>query len=219
MSHLLNIDVYVDLICPWCLIGKRNLHTALANLSEMALDVAVTVVWRSLALLPFVPPEGWPFASFYRQRLGSEAAVQRRQAQVRAAAEAAGVSVAFENIRTFPNTRMAHLLLQTVQETRGPAAAEMAIDSLFDMYFCQGGDFGNLDSLLALADKWNFDTAVLRPVLRDGVLPPVDPALASAGVPLYVFNGSRTLAGLKSVSCLLDSMQETLAPSLQAIGA
>ena len=99
MSRALSVEVSFDLVCPWCLIGKRHLDTALAMLRAQRPDVAVEIAWRSCPLLPRIPPQGVPFTDFYRQRLGSAGAVARRQAQVREAARAAGTEVARATVR------------------------------------------------------------------------------------------------------------------------
>ena len=60
MSSLLKVKVYFDFICPWCLIGKRNLETALRLLAQQRPDVRVQVAWLGLQLLPQVPLQGEP---------------------------------------------------------------------------------------------------------------------------------------------------------------
>jgi hypothetical protein len=111
MRRILNVDVYIDLICPWCLIGKSHLRRALERLAETDPDVDVRVRWHSVQLAPDVAAEGWPFAEFYERRLGGREAAQARQAQVRAAAAQAGVSIDFSRISIFPNSAKAHRLL------------------------------------------------------------------------------------------------------------
>ena len=105
------VDVYFDLICPWCLIGKRQLDAALARWRAEHAGADVHVRWHSVRLIDGVPPEGWDFAAFYERRLGSPEAVQARQAQVRAAARQAGAEIDFSRIRVFPDTGPAHQLL------------------------------------------------------------------------------------------------------------
>ena len=112
MTHAaLDIDVYFDLICPWCLIGKRQLEKAIEAFSSDPQNPPVHIRWHSVQLIPEVPAQGLDFGAFYVQRLGSAAAVAARQAQVRSAASAAGVDVHFERIQRFPNTLQAHQML------------------------------------------------------------------------------------------------------------
>ena len=51
----LSIEVYFDFICPWCLIGKRQLDQALAQLRVAQPEVQVAVSWRGVQLLPALP--------------------------------------------------------------------------------------------------------------------------------------------------------------------
>ena len=86
------IDVAYDVICPWCWIGKRHLDAALAELRVQRPNAAVQIRWQPVQLLPQMPIEGIPFLAFYIPRLGSFEAVHSRQAQVRSAAEPAGLA-------------------------------------------------------------------------------------------------------------------------------
>lgn len=115
MATVLHIDVYVDLICPWCLIGKRYLDQALQLFQQITPTVPVAVVWHSVQLLPDVPAQGWDFNAFYLQRLGGEQALGQRQAQVNAAASRAGFQIDFSKIPRMPNTLQAHQLFELCQ--------------------------------------------------------------------------------------------------------
>src|SRR6187431_3147389 len=94
----LSIAVSFDLICPWCLIGKRHLDTAIAQLRAEQPELAIDVEWNAFPLIPDTPLEGIPYREFYVARLGSPQAVAARQAQVRVAAQEAGLTLAFERI-------------------------------------------------------------------------------------------------------------------------
>ena len=49
------VDVHVDFVCPWCLIGKRNLDAAISRFASLRPDVSVNVRWHSHQLLPDTP--------------------------------------------------------------------------------------------------------------------------------------------------------------------
>src|SRR5215471_1159588 len=98
MTNNLDIDVFFDLICPWCLIGKHQLRRALAQLAETDPDVRVRVQWHSVQLISDVPEHGLPFAEFYEHRLGNKEAVHARQMQVNVAAAQAGAAIDFSRI-------------------------------------------------------------------------------------------------------------------------
>ncbi len=68
----LSIEVYFDFICPWCLIGKRQLDQALAQLRVAQPEVQVAVSWRGVQLLPALPVQGEALHDFYLRCLGRE---------------------------------------------------------------------------------------------------------------------------------------------------
>lgn len=215
----LSIEVFFDLICPWCLIGKRHLETAIAQLHSERPEVRVDVELRSLALIPDVPLAGIPYREFYVKRLGSPAAVAARQAQVQEAALAAGLTLALTRIETFPNTLLAHRVIRFARKECGAQAASALIDNLFTRYFLQGEDIGDSRVLrLALlecgisapdpvASPLHHDAQWLPP-LRD----PQDPQpLGGLGVPHFVFKGGHSLSGAQPPAMLLQAMRRSLA--------
>lgn len=208
MPSKLRIDVYFDLICPWCLIGKRNLGSALERLRRQRPELEVKVRWRAAPLLPATPLDGVPYQAFYEHRLGTPEAVEARRTEVREAGRRAGVSFAFDNIRTLPNTLAAHALIASIgqAESRGDAGAtERLIEALFVAYFQDGRDIGDVEVLLAIAGECAVPTnlqalAAMLPPSEDGYQGLV------SGVPFYVFNDSRTLSGAQPPEVLLESM-------------
>src|SRR5579864_1052821 len=141
------VDVHFDFVCPWCLIGKRNLDAAISRLASLRPDVNVKVRWHSHQLLPDMPVGGVPYQAFYVARLGSAAAVAARRAQVQEAACAAGVQLAFDRIEVMPNTRAAHNLVAWAATTDAAFQPASLIDRLFTGYFMDGEDIGNPDVL------------------------------------------------------------------------
>ncbi|HEX6828884.1 MAG TPA: DsbA family protein [Burkholderiales bacterium] len=82
MKRILGVEAWFDLICPWCLIGRRHLAQAIRQFQGAQPDVTVVALWRSHPLLPATPAGGIPYDAFYLQRLGSREAVAARRAQV-----------------------------------------------------------------------------------------------------------------------------------------
>lgn len=157
----LSIEVYVDFICPWCLIGKRQLAQALTQLRAERPEVQVDVRWRGVQLLPALPVQGEDFHDFYLRRLGSEQAMGLRQAQVRQAAASVGVALDFGNIPRMPNTADAHRLWQRACQLGSPAQLDELLEWLFACHFLHGGDLGDGATLLGLAEAAGFGSADL----------------------------------------------------------
>ena len=130
----MTVEVFFDFVCPWCLIGKRQLDAAVRKLAELRPDVQLHIVWRSHALLPDTPVGGVPYRAFYVARLGSPEAVTRRRAQVQQAGTAAGVQFAFDRIELLPNTAKAHAWVARTAQ----AQQAKFIDRIFTAYFLEG---------------------------------------------------------------------------------
>ena len=209
----LQIDVWFDLICPWCLIGKRHLDTALATWRAQRPTDTVVLSWHPVRLIEGVPPEGWDFAAFYERRLGSPQAVAARQAQVRAAAAHAGLSIAFDRIQRFPDTAPAHQLVLLAAQRLGTEAQATLIERLFQGYFQQGRDLGDHAWLLQLAAEWGLDVAEAASRL-DLPLPQAEPV---PGVPFFVFNQRKALSGAQAPSALLQTMHAAVAEAPHAL--
>ena len=133
----MKIEIWSDVVCPWCYIGKRRLETALADFEHAD---EVEVVWRSFELDPSAPTE--PTTSVVEhlgvKYGGGRAAGERMQAQV--------AGIAAEEGLTFRNggalrgsTRDAHRLLHLALEDGGPAVQGRLKEALLSAYF-QGAE-------------------------------------------------------------------------------
>jgi predicted DsbA family dithiol-disulfide isomerase len=210
----LRVEVFFDLVCPWCLIGKRQLDAALAEFARLRPQIVPELVWHAFPLLPEVPRHGLPYAAFYRRRLGSDAAVAMRQAQVRAAAGAVNVEIAFERMTVFPNTLAAHRL---VAAAAVPVQAAL-IEDLFAACFQRGEDIGELAVLARAGQRCGLDEAQCAQALADS--PESEAALLMQrdrwqrrgvqGVPHFMFNGL-SVAGVQRSSVLLQALVHSVA--------
>lgn len=211
MKQTLSVEVLFDFICPWCLIGQRQLQAALLLLQRDQPQVQVELQWRGVQLLPGLPANGLPFHAFYVQRLGSEQAVRERQAQVRAAASVVGEDIDFTRIRRMPNTANAHRLLQRASSLLGAAQLEAMLAQLFIAYFHQGRDLGDSRVLLAIAQSCGLQAVQVADCLRDDGSPFLDGAgRAGSAVPRFRFNEGRLIAGAQPAEVLLAAMLEAL---------
>ena len=103
----ISIDIYSDVVCPWCYVGKRRLERALSELPT----VSTQVTWRPFQLNPTMPAEGMDRSEYLEGKFGSLDAFRRLEEQVTAAGISERIPFAFEKIIKTPNTFMAHRLL------------------------------------------------------------------------------------------------------------
>lgn len=212
MKRTLHVEVGFDFICPWCLIGLRNLQAAIAQLRTIEPEVEVAVAWRGVQLLAHAPAAGWPFLDFYRRRLGSDEAVRQRQAFVASAAAAAGVRIEYARIGVMPNTADAHRLLQYAVRGGGGVRRDALLECLFRAYFERGEDLGDAATLRAHAADCGVDDAGLAGVLLGAGVPFEAGGAAddAGGVPSFRIDGEPALTGAQPAQVLLAALRAAL---------
>jgi predicted DsbA family dithiol-disulfide isomerase len=146
----MQIDIILDVICPWCFIGKRRLERALAQRP----DLMVSHSWRAFQLNPEMPSEGFPRELYLSARFGSPSVAERSYAAVCAAGRAEGIAFAFDRIRRTPNTLQAHRLIHL---SAAEGNADEMVEALFQGYFLEGLDIGDVPTLAAIAPRGGLD--------------------------------------------------------------
>lgn len=196
----ISVDVWFDLVCPWCWIGKHHLDQALGRLRAADPGLQVGVAWHSVQLIPQTPPQGWPFDAFYERRLGSREAVLARRAQVQEAARRAGAPIDYARLQVFPNTAAAHRLLAAGRAQLAPGAFDALLTRLFEGYFTRGENLGDAHTLAAIAAAHGVDLA--GPAAQAA---PPDVEGAAHGVPFFLFNGAYALCGVQPAEVLCQA--------------
>jgi predicted DsbA family dithiol-disulfide isomerase len=206
--------MHFDFVCPWCLIGLRHLRTAVAQFGALRPDVRIDVRWRSVQLLPDIPADGVPYEAFYVARLGSAEGVAARRAQVQQAAAGAGLRIAFDRIRTMPNTALAHAVFGHAVAHGTREQQDALVERLFMAWFLEGEDIGDAAVLERHAVECGLDREPLQVQLaawRDRTRLPSAIGAAVSGVPAYAFDGVPTLSGAVPPAMIVQAMARHLA--------
>src|SRR6201997_4536148 len=151
----LTIDIVSDVVCPWCYIGKKRIEDALA----LATDVPVEVNWRPFFLNNWVPREGISRDEYLTAKFGSPEAYKGIAGRVVAAAGEEGLSYHPELVKRQPNTIDCHRLIQWADGI--VKAAEMK-QRLMELYFRDGGDLTDVDTLVQAAADVGLDADDVR---------------------------------------------------------
>jgi predicted DsbA family dithiol-disulfide isomerase len=206
VSSPIQIEVFSDVVCPWCFIGKRRLEEALRRLP--ASSDPPEVRWRAFQLNPWLPREGMDRAEYVAGKFGS--AAEEVYGRVGRVGQQVGISFAFDRIARQPNTVDAHRLVRLAgQESRQDALVE----ALFRAYFLEGADLTREAVLLDLAERAGLDPQRAQACLHDDAMTTAvldedrtARELGVEGVPFFVFNRRLAVSGAQTPEVLLGAL-------------
>jgi predicted DsbA family dithiol-disulfide isomerase len=155
---ILQLDVISDVICPWCYIGKRKLDAALAEIS----DIEINLMWRPYQLYPDTPQEGADLSDKVKARYGEDGVKQMRE-NIKSAAQGTQINFAFDKIQKTPNTLNAHRLIRWAASTGQQHAIA---EALFSGHFEQGQNIGDIGVLLEIAGQHGMDVPLLSELFQ-----------------------------------------------------
>jgi predicted DsbA family dithiol-disulfide isomerase len=195
----LRIDVWSDVACPWCWVGKRRLEAALAKFSHRD---QVEVVWRAFELDPSAPAErdtSVSSAERLAQKYGMTVAQAKlRQQQLADAARADGLEFDFERLRS-GNTFDAHRLIHLAGKRGFQDAMK---ERLFRAYFTEGASVGDRETLVRLAVELGIDADEAQAALQSDAHAEEVRAeereardIGVRGVPFFVLGGKYAISG------------------------
>ncbi|AUH64863.1 DsbA family oxidoreductase [Paracoccus zhejiangensis] len=207
MANPIKIDIWSDIACPWCYIGKRRLESALDRFD----GAPVEVNWHSYQLNPASPVDySGNHAEYLAQHLGaSPEQVRQMDQQITGLAAREGLDYHLDDIKV-TNTAKAHELIHFA-ETKGKGA-EMK-ERLLKAYFTEGKHVGHVADLADLAAEIGLDRAEAEAALQSGAFAKAvaeDKAQASAygisGVPFFVIDGKYGLSGAQEADLFLQAL-------------
>ncbi|WP_432835536.1 DsbA family oxidoreductase [Dactylosporangium sp. CA-092794] len=206
---MIQIEVWSDIVCPWCYIGKRRLERALEGF-----DGEVSVEWRSFQLDPSTPiGDSRPVGESLAARKGLSAAqVQGMFAHVTGIAAQEGLRYDFGRART-ANTLDAHRLLQFAKVNGHQPELK---ERLMKAYFTEGADVADHATLASLAGEAGLDEVAAKQALADGSYAAevqADFAQARAyginGVPFFVFDQRIGVSGAQPLEVFAQALQQS----------
>ena len=159
---MLTLDVFSDVVCPFCFIGRRKLEQALDQ--EPAEEVEVR--WRAFQLNPELPPEGVDHRELLIAKFGSAEAVDAAHERIAAMGREVGIAFDFAAAERVPNTFLAH---RAIALAAREGRADAAVEACFAAHFERGMDIGDAAVLVPLlVAEAGLDTDALWTALDAG---------------------------------------------------
>ena len=188
-NKIVNVEIYADIICPWCYIGKKRLDAAFAARRH----VTPRYIWRGFLLNPGMPAEGMDRQAYLHNKFGSAAAAV--YGRIAAAGLDSGIAFNFDKITRTPDSRGVHHVLLSAQNN-----VEILSEAFYQAYFIEGRDIGDPDIIAAIIDEADVDidldtvhsTATQRQLEQDLFMAR---QLQLDGVPYFIFAEQYAVAG------------------------
>lgn len=222
----LTIDIYSDVMCPWCIIGYSQLQKGLAELKG---EIEAEVRWLPFELNPDMPPEGEESVAHIARKYGRTPEQARAgRDQMLAVGERAGYSFAYAGQGEAPpsmlrNTFMAHKLLKWALIEAGPAVQNRLKLALFDAHFQQRRDVSDPDVLVEIAAAQGLDPAGARAALDDAALGAIVRQEESqaydmniTGVPAMIVQGKFLIPGAQEPEVYVNALRRVAMKEAEA---
>lgn len=213
-DRTLTIDIWSDIVCPFCYLGDTALEQALEGFAHRD---AVKIRYRSFELMPDIGNEPIDLQEHLTSKYSPEQIKMQHEHLATRGAEL-GIEYNFGRAITV-NTRTAHRLLQfAAQHGRGQELTRI----LFKAYFTDGQHIGDVETLVRLAEASGLDSSAAREVLEsDRFADDVDEDIEQArrlgiqGVPFFVLNNTYGVSGAQPVEVFTRALETAWADGNQ----
>ncbi|MGV3610859.1 MAG: DsbA family oxidoreductase [Fluviicola sp.] len=208
----MKIEIWSDIMCPFCYIGKRHLEAALSNFPNEHFEIE----WKSFQLDPTIAPQ--PGKNVYeylaeRKGMSVEESKQMHAGVVARAAEV-GLDYHFEKA-VISNSFDAHRIIQ-LAKTKG--LGDVLEETFFKAYFTEGRDLNDKDTLMELGVGIGLNALDIKDVLEDetqfasAVKHDISEAqqIGVRGVPFFVFDRKYAISGAQPIEHFEQTIQEVL---------
>jgi predicted DsbA family dithiol-disulfide isomerase len=209
-TEKMKIEIWSDVVCPFCYIGKRKFEAAL---SQLPFREDLEIEWKSYQLMPDMTTEvGKSVYEMLAEAKGISVQQSKEMHEsVVQMAENVGLNYRFD-IAIPANTYLAHQFLHFAKKSDKQNVAE---ELLFSAYFLEGKNIDDLETLIILGEKISLDTLALRNVLiQKSLSSAVEKDIQEAkeigvrGVPFFVVDRKFGISGAQDVSVFLSTLEK-----------
>lgn len=213
---MMRIDIFADVVCPWCYIGEKRLQAAL----NQRPDLEVERHWQPFQLRPEMPPEGEDWQTFVDEKFGgTERAGEMFQNVVHAGSEL-DIDFRFDLMTRSPNTVNAHRLILLAA---GHDQEWEMVHKLFQSHFTDGANLSDLDALIDIAVSTGLDADLSRDFLEGSEgqaevfeSQQVAEQLGISGVPFFIFDSRLAVSGAQPAEVFQQVIDRVLSENAAA---
>ncbi len=215
---LVRVEIWSDVVCPWCFIGKRRFDNAVAQLREKGVTEPIEIVFKAYQLDPTAPVGSpTPVIDAYAKKFGGRERAEQILQHVTSVA--AGDDITFNmDIALRANTILCHRALHWVLEQHGAEAQVAFKEYLLSAYFTEGLDVGQLETVVARAAAMGHDAHALENWLNagggiDAVQADIEGAYARevTGVPAFFIDDKYFIPGAQETDVFVKVLERILA--------
>ena len=205
---LMKINIFADTICGWCFIGHTNLNNALKKFSNIKFDIKHI----PFQLNPDMPTEGISREKYLEIKFGGKDYATPMYENMRLKAKESGMDFNLDKIDKTPNTVLSHLLI--ILSERFNLGNEIK-EKIYQSYFIDGLDIGNLDVLIKIAKQNNIPEKEFKDFINEKNIELVNSKIFDArekninGVPFFEI-GKDFISGAQSSSQLESVIKANL---------
>jgi predicted DsbA family dithiol-disulfide isomerase len=208
----IRVDIWSDVVCPWCYIGKRRFERAVDTLAD---EVEIEYVFRAFQLDPTASMgKSQPVAEAYAKKFGGPDRAREIIERVTSVAAEEGLEFRLDRALR-ANTLLAHRLLWLAERPDSPVAQPALKERLLRAYFHDGLDIGDPDVLAACAAEIGFDRDEVLAFLESGaglheVRADIEQAIdyGISGVPAFVINGRWSIPGAQDTDTFVNVFRQ-----------
>jgi predicted DsbA family dithiol-disulfide isomerase len=212
----LRIDIVSDVVCPWCIIGYKQVEKAL---TLVATPICAETWWHPFELNPDMPPEGEDTVQHIARKYGSTPEQSKaNRARLSAIGESVGFAFSYGNGMRIYNTFSAHKLLTMAANERGWQAQTALKMAMFKAYFQDRRDVSDAAVLLDIAQEQGFGRNGAAACLSSDALSKAVRAEQAqwqdeniTGVPAVIFDQKFRVPGAQSAEVFADVIAKVLA--------
>lgn len=206
-SKPLRIDIWSDVVCPWCWIGKHRLRSALESLGDAGRDVEIR--WHAFQLDPDADDTPVPLRQAYEQKFGGRERTEQILAQTQATGRSEGLPFDFDRGQVRVSTLKAHRLVWLAGKE---GDADAVGEALFRAHFAEGRNLADTQTLIDAGVAGGLSEARVRAMLdSDEGVAEVRAQLGQAqalgirAVPTFVLDGRMAVQGAQTPEVFRDA--------------